>query len=55
MAAEVIAANEKAVKDFAEGKDNAVKFLVGQMMKKTKGKANPKTANEIILRRLKNG
>lgn len=37
------------------GKENAIGFLVGQAMKKTQGKANPKKIGEIIKRRLLNG
>jgi len=44
----VIADNPKSVADFKAGKANAVMFLVGQMMKKTAGKANPKVVQEIL-------
>lgn len=50
---EVIDHNPKAVKEYSEGKGQAIQFLVGQMMRKTKGKANPKIARELIERRLK--
>jgi aspartyl-tRNA(Asn)/glutamyl-tRNA(Gln) amidotransferase subunit B len=45
---EVIAKNQKSVEDFKAGKDNAMKFLMGQVMSATKGKANPLKAQEII-------
>lgn len=48
----IIAANPKSAADFKAGKTQALGFLVGQMMKETKGKANPKLANEILTRKL---
>lgn len=48
----VIAANEKSVADFKAGKQQALGFLVGQLMKATQGKANPKLANEILMKKL---
>jgi len=44
--------NQQVVDQIKSGKDSALGFLVGQVMKKTKGKANPKMVNEIIKRRL---
>ncbi len=44
----VIAANEKSVADYRNGKTNALSFLVGQVMKETSGKANPKIAGEML-------
>ncbi|MFA5276322.1 MAG: hypothetical protein WC417_05470, partial [Candidatus Omnitrophota bacterium] len=38
--------------DFKSGKENALMFLVGQAMKRSKGKANPKLLQEIFKRRL---
>jgi aspartyl-tRNA(Asn)/glutamyl-tRNA(Gln) amidotransferase subunit B len=49
---EVIKDNQKSVTDFKSGKDNALMFLVGQAMKKSKGKGNPKMLQEIFKRRL---
>ena len=49
---EVLAANLKSVEDFRAGKTNALMFLVGQVMKKSAGKANPKVVQEILKRRL---
>ena len=50
---QVLAAHQKSVADYASGKENALMFLVGQTMKLSKGKANPKMVREILLRRLK--
>jgi len=49
---EVLAENEKSVTDYKRGKKNAITFMVGQVMKKTKGKANPKRVNEILKKNL---
>ena len=49
---EVIKDNPKMVKDFLGGKDKLLGFFVGQAMKKTKGKANPKMLNEILKSKL---
>ncbi|MEO2082429.1 MAG: Asp-tRNA(Asn)/Glu-tRNA(Gln) amidotransferase subunit GatB, partial [Desulfurobacteriaceae bacterium] len=55
----VMAGNEKAVKQYREGnekqKQKAVKFLIGQVMKETKGKANPRLLNELIPKVLEEG
>jgi aspartyl-tRNA(Asn)/glutamyl-tRNA(Gln) amidotransferase subunit B len=50
---QVISENQKAVSDFKKGKENALQFLIGQVMRKTKGKANPKIAKEILTRILR--
>ena len=52
IADEVLAANEKSVSDFKNGKTNALGFLVGQCMKASKGKANPGMMKEIITKKL---
>lgn len=52
LVAEIIAANPKPVADYQNGNKKAMTFFVGQVMKATKGKANPKTVNEIIAREL---
>lgn len=49
---EVIADNPQAVADYREGKSQAVKFLVGQVMKKTKGRANPNLAGGLLVKKL---
>ena len=48
----VILENAKSVSDFKAGKDNALMYLVGQVMKKSFGKANPKVVGELIRRRM---
>ena len=48
----IIEANPQSVADFKAGKDRALGFLVGQAMKETKGKANPKMLNEMFLAEL---
>jgi len=50
---EVLAANEKSVNDFREGKQQAFGYLVGQVMAKTRGQANPKIVNELLKEKLK--
>lgn len=51
---EAIKENPKSAADYAAGKANALMFLVGCVMKKTGGKANPKVAQELLKRRLNN-
>ena len=48
----VIAENSKAVDDYRNGKETAVKFLVGQVMRVTRGQANPQKATEAVLSQL---
>jgi len=50
---EVLAANEKQVADYRSGKEKAFNSLVGQVMKRSQGKANPAQVNEILRRKLK--
>ena len=50
---DVIAKNAKTVQDYKAGKENALMFLLGQVMKASGGKANPKIAKELIAERLK--
>jgi len=45
---EVIEENQNAVQDIESGEKKAIGFLVGQVMQKTQGKANPKIVNEIL-------
>jgi aspartyl-tRNA(Asn)/glutamyl-tRNA(Gln) amidotransferase subunit B len=52
IVAEVIAGNRQAVSDFEAGKQQALAFLIGQVMKATKGRANPGMAREILLHKL---
>jgi len=49
---EVITANPRQVEDYRAGKDKAFHSLVGQVMKATRGKANPRQVNEILKRKL---
>ena len=45
---EIVAANPTQAQQFREGKTKVMGFFVGQLMKQTKGKANPKMANELF-------
>ena len=54
MIDEVLDANPTAIEDFRNGKDRAVGFLVGQVMKKSKGQANPGMVSTLLKERLKN-
>jgi aspartyl-tRNA(Asn)/glutamyl-tRNA(Gln) amidotransferase subunit B len=47
---EAIEENPKAVEDYKKGEKKALNFIVGAVMRKTKGKATPKEVNEIIFR-----
>jgi aspartyl-tRNA(Asn)/glutamyl-tRNA(Gln) amidotransferase subunit B len=49
---QIVQANPQSVADFKAGKEKAVGFLVGQIMKETKGKANPGLVNKLILESL---
>ena len=50
---EVVDANEQSVIDYKNGKDRAMGFIVGQIMKKTQGKANPGLSSKLVLEELK--
>jgi aspartyl-tRNA(Asn)/glutamyl-tRNA(Gln) amidotransferase subunit B len=50
---QVVAENQKTVQDYLGGKDNAFKALVGQVMKATRGQANPELVNETLKNILK--
>ena len=52
MADQAIAENPKSVEDYKGGKTAAFKFLIGQVMKLSKGKANPQLAAEILKSKL---
>jgi aspartyl-tRNA(Asn)/glutamyl-tRNA(Gln) amidotransferase subunit B len=52
MAKEILANNEKNVEKYKNGKTNLLGFFVGQVMKQTKGKANPAKINEIFIKLL---
>lgn len=50
---EVIAANPQSVEDYRNGKEKAISFLMGQVMRQMKGKANPGMVNEMLKELLK--
>ncbi len=49
----VMEVNPKLVEDYQKGKEKLFGFFVGEVMKETKGKANPKLLNELLKRKLK--
>ena len=49
-----IESNQAAVDDYKNGKETAVRFLIGQVMKQSKGTANPNSAETEIIKQLKN-
>ena len=53
LVTQVLDANEQAILDFKNGKGRAAGALVGQVMKLSKGQANPKLANQILNEELK--
>jgi aspartyl-tRNA(Asn)/glutamyl-tRNA(Gln) amidotransferase subunit B len=55
IVAEVINSNMQPVADYRSGKETALKFLVGQVMKATRGRANPQLVNEVLKRKLAEG
>ena len=44
----IIGANERAVEDYRAGKTSAIKFLTGQVMRETRGRAEPQTVQQIL-------
>ena len=48
----VLNENPESIKDFKEGKDRAIKYLMGQVMKESKGKVNPGLANKMLMEKL---
>ncbi|OQB01336.1 MAG: Aspartyl/glutamyl-tRNA(Asn/Gln) amidotransferase subunit B [Spirochaetes bacterium ADurb.Bin215] len=52
IVAEVFAENPAALEDYAKGKTNVVDWLTGQVMKKSRGQANPGIASELVQKRL---
>jgi len=50
---EAIEENPKAAEEFKEGNQNSLNYLVGQVMRKSKGKANPQEVNDIIKKLVK--
>ena len=53
IADQVIQANPKVAAEVKSGKGQAIGFLVGQVMKETQGKANPKLINELLVKKLR--
>jgi aspartyl-tRNA(Asn)/glutamyl-tRNA(Gln) amidotransferase subunit B len=51
----VLAVNAKAVRDYQSGKQEALRFLVGQVMRETRGRANPGLVNDILREKLVGG
>lgn len=49
---EIISKNPKAIEDYKKGKENALQFLVGQVMAQTRGRAKPDTVQELLKRKL---
>ena len=49
----VIANNSQAVEDYKKGKEASFKFLIGMVMRESKGKANPQVVEEILNKKLK--
>ena len=52
VVAQALAANPKAVADYLGGKDGALRYLVGQVMKITRGQANPEVVNRLVMAQL---
>jgi aspartyl-tRNA(Asn)/glutamyl-tRNA(Gln) amidotransferase subunit B len=55
IVADVIAENPEQVETYCGGKEGVLGFLVGQVMRKTEGKADPKVVNRLLLERLRSG
>lgn len=53
IANQVLDANNQSIIDYKNGKDRAIGFLVGQMMKLSSGKANPSLSNKVLVEELK--
>jgi aspartyl-tRNA(Asn)/glutamyl-tRNA(Gln) amidotransferase subunit B len=49
----VMEANPKQLAEYRSGKDKLLGYFVGQVMKETKGQANPQVLNEMLQKRLK--
>ncbi len=52
MIEEVLDKNQQSITDYKNGKDRAVGFLVGQIMKASRGKANPQLVNKMLVEKL---
>lgn len=53
MVTEVLDQNPKIIDDYKNGKEKAIGSLVGQVMKASKGKANPQMVNKLLLEEVK--
>lgn len=51
---QVLDQNQQSIDDYNNGKDRALKYLVGQIMKQSKGQVNPQMANDLLVEALKN-
>jgi aspartyl-tRNA(Asn)/glutamyl-tRNA(Gln) amidotransferase subunit B len=51
----VIKENQNSINDYSQGKTNALMFLVGQVMRLSKGKANPKVVAELLENKINGG
>jgi aspartyl-tRNA(Asn)/glutamyl-tRNA(Gln) amidotransferase subunit B len=52
VVSEILSAYPEAVTDYKAGKENSIKFLMGQVMKETKGKANPPMVMEMLKKKM---
>lgn len=52
IARKIISQNKNAVDDYKKGKENALQFLVGGIMRETKGKVNPEEARKVVIKLL---
>ena len=52
LIAQIVEANPKSVEDYKAGKNKAMGFLVGQIMKQSKGQANPTLINKLLTEKL---
>ena len=54
IAEKVVAGNSPAVEQYKKGRENALQYLVGQMMKESKGQADPELARELLRKLIQN-
>ena len=52
---QIVSTNQQAVEDFRKGKEASFGFIIGQVMRKTQGKANPKVVAELLKKELSHG
>ena len=52
IASDVIEENQQPVEDYLSGNDNAIQALMGQIMSRTQGKADPQTAMDVLREKL---